>query len=197
METNDTMVKLYTPVTPDKWSCGGEVITKQMDEGKKNSLPEYWKRGGVSLEEFSFRWSLFRFPETKFRSGTCRVRRGSSVHLLDHAKCSGIREASKTLQESSESDAKRWRRKISLERRERDKEARVSQIERDSTLVLCLKGGDCGFGFSQTPNGLRVPRPNSFRNLHERVKPKSQPKEVTRDNETQRFRVIRKRMRLL
>ena len=34
METNDTMVKLYTPVTPDKWSCGGEVITKQMDEGK-------------------------------------------------------------------------------------------------------------------------------------------------------------------
>lgn len=23
----------------------------------------------------------------------------------------------------------------------------------------------CGFGFSQTPNGLRVPRPNSFRNL--------------------------------
>lgn len=118
----------------------------------------------------------------RFRSGTCRVRRGSSVHLLDHAKCSGqglswvlrvscryglsgIREASKTLQESSESDAKKRRRKISLERRERDKEARVSQIERDSTLVLCLKGGDCGFGFSQTPNGLHVPRPNSFRNL--------------------------------
>lgn len=23
----------------------------------------------------------------------------------------------------------------------------------------------CGFGFSQTPNGLRVPRPNSFRNI--------------------------------
>ena len=34
METNDTMKKLCTPVTPDEWSCGGEVITKQMDEGK-------------------------------------------------------------------------------------------------------------------------------------------------------------------
>ena len=75
---------------------------------------------------------------------------------------SGIGEASKTLQESSESDAKRRRQKIALERRERYKKARVSQIERDSTLVLCLKGGDCGFGLSQTPNGLRVPRPNSF-----------------------------------
>ncbi|XP_048628721.1 uncharacterized protein LOC125599498 [Brassica napus] len=34
METDDTMVELCTTVTPDEWNRGGEVITKQMGEGK-------------------------------------------------------------------------------------------------------------------------------------------------------------------
>ncbi|KAF2553197.1 hypothetical protein F2Q68_00035366 [Brassica cretica] len=56
----------------------------------------------------------------------------------------GIGEASKTLQESSGNDAERRRRKIALKRRERDTLLGFRR-ERDSTSVLCLKGGDCEF----------------------------------------------------
>jgi len=62
-------------------------------------LPEYWKRGGVSLEEISFRWSLFGFPGTKERSESERV---STVNISSFKKFQCSSEKRKVREDLSE-----------------------------------------------------------------------------------------------